>query len=323
MVTINLSQGLNLYFNMRLCLYICVVYFLSNTPRGVTSSLRDKWLLSHVFLHQNLPLCSQVALTPGYLTPCHVRSAEDEAALPCLVDKNCGNYDISPCKTFCNDGSFDKTCMPHSVSPTSMMCACSTQKSADYHGDDMTWSGWWSSLASPYTGLYRDMCDKTSGECLAKEYRLEQTYLAKHLDLQPSAFSASSVFRPPRHDPFYEYQVRADIKYAICTWAAENYPPGWVQFDLGRPHTITGVLVSKRCDMITEYLVSFTLTGSNDGSVWTTPGDAIYVNYNDNLNGTHWFDAPLPSKSLWRITVETVNIGYASARADLIGYVTD
>ena len=258
---------------MRLYSYIIHVYFLLNTSRSVTSSVRDEWLLSHVFLHQNLPVCSQVALQSGYLTPCHVRSAEDEAALPCLVDKNCGNYKIPPCKTFCNDGSFNKTCMPRSVSPDGILCACNTQKSADYHGDDMTWTGWWSSLDSPYTGLYREMCNTTSGECLGKEYRLEQTYLAKHLDLKPSAFSASSVHRAG----FDAYRVRADIRYNACTWAAAGYAPAWVQFDLGFPHSITGVLVSKRCDRIAEYLMSFTLTGSNDGSVWTTPGDAIYV----------------------------------------------
>ena len=308
---------------MRLCLYLITVYFLLHSPPCVTSSVRDdKWLLSHVFLHQNLPLCSQVALTPGYLTPCHVRSAEDEAALPCLVNKHCGDYIAPPLDISCSDGSLNKTCMPRSVSPNRMFCACSTQKSADYHGDDITWTGWWSSLASPYTGLYREMCDKTSGECLAKEYRLKQTYLAKHLDLQPSAFNASSVF----NTNYAPYKVRADIEYADrCAWVSaigNDFPP-WVQFDLGRPHRVVGVLVGKRCDQISQYLISFTLIGSNDGFVWTTPGEAIYVNYNDNLNGTHWFDAPLPFRRLWRITVGEMSSGSKpSARADLIGYIT-
>ena len=141
---------------MRLGLYFIAVYFLLSTPRRVTSSVRDdKWLLSHVFLHQNLPLSLQVALTSGYLTPCHVRSAEDEATLPCLVNKNCGKYVVSTMKISCSDGTLDKTCMPRFISPDRMLCACSTQKSAYYHGDDMTWTGWWSSLDSPYTGLYR------------------------------------------------------------------------------------------------------------------------------------------------------------------------
>ena len=305
---------------MRLCAYVIVIYFLLNTSRCVTSSLRDdKWLLSHVFLHQNLPLCSQVALTPGYLTPCHVKSAEDEAALPCLVNKHCGDYVVSPMKISCSDGTLNKTCIPRSVSPDRMLCACNTRKSADYHGGDMTWTGWWSSLASPYTGLYREMCDTTSGECLAKEYRLEQTYLAKHLDLQPSAFSASSVYSRN----YAAYKVRADIEYINCAWVSAIQTPSWVQFDLGRPWSIVGVLFGKRCDQIVHYMVSFTLTGSNDGSVWTTPGDAIYVNYNDILNGTHWFDAPLPSRRLWKITVEEWSVGYPLVRADLIGYVTE
>ena len=211
---------------MRLCVYVIAVYFLLNTSRCVTSSLRDdKWLLSHVFLHQNLPLCSQVALTPGYLIPCHVRSAEDRAALLCMVNKNCGNNTLSTSKTFCSpcDGSFNTTCMPQS--PDKMFCACSILKSADYHGDDMTWTGWWSSLASPYTGLYREMCDTTSGECLAKEYRLEQTYLAKHIDLQPSDFSASSEF----NSDFAAYKARADIEYmSACTWAAAGSSSPWI-----------------------------------------------------------------------------------------------
>ena len=159
---------------MRLCLYMIVVYFLFSTPRRVKSFVRDdKWLLSHVFLHQNLPLCSQVALTPGYLTPCHVRSAEDEAALPCLVNKHCGNYVGSPMKISCSDGTPNMTCMPRYVSPDRMLCACNTQKSADYHGDNMKWNNWSNYLASPYTGSYKKMCDKISGECLAKEYRLK------------------------------------------------------------------------------------------------------------------------------------------------------
>ena len=305
---------------MHVISFIISVYVLLNTAQYVTSSVRDdKWLLSHVLMHQNLPLCSHVALTPGYLTPCHVRSAEDEAALPCLVIKNCDNLVGSPLKISCRDDTLNKTCMPQSVSPDTMLCACSAQKSDDYHGDDMTWTGWWSSLASPYTGLYREKCDTTSGWCLGIEYKLEQTYLAKHLDLQPSAFSASSV-----HDAgFAAYKVRADIEYATCAWVSMFSTTSWVQFDLGRPHSIVGVLVSKRCDSPIQHLISFTLTGSNDGSVWTTPGDAIYVNYNDNMNGTHWFDDPLPSNRLWKITVQQASSGYKpSARADLIGYIT-
>ena len=125
---------------MRLCLYIIVAYYLLNTPWRVTSSVRDKkWLLSHVFLHQNLPLCSQVTLTPGYLTPCHVRSAEDEAALPCLLNKHCGNYVVSTMNISCSDGTLTKTCMPRSVSPERMLCAC-------LHGNQLitmetTWHG--------------------------------------------------------------------------------------------------------------------------------------------------------------------------------------
>ena len=306
---------------MRLCSVILSTYVILRTSLYVTSFVRDEvWLLRNVFMHQDLPLCSHVALTPGYLTPCHVRSAEDRAALSCVVNKNCGNNNLSISKTFCSpcDGSFNKTCIPQSVSPDRMFCACSILKSAEYRGDDMTWRGWWSSLASPYTGLYREMCDTTSGECLAKEYRLEQTYLAKHLDLQPSAFTASSVY----HHEHQAYKVRADIVYAVCAWASAVYSPSWVQFDLGRPHCVVGILFGKKCDRIDQYVVSFTLIGSNDGSVWTTPGDAIYVNYNDNLNGTHWFDAPLPPRSLWRITVQEWNVGVPTARADLIGYIT-
>ena len=150
------------------------VYFLFSTPRRVTSYVRDdKWLLSHVFLHQKLPLCSKVALTPGYLTPCHVRSAKDEAALPCLVNKHCSNYVGSPMIIPCSDGTLNRTCMPRYVSPDRMLCACNTQKSADYHGNKMTWTNKWATLASPYTGLYRKMCDKISGECLAKKYQLK------------------------------------------------------------------------------------------------------------------------------------------------------
>ena len=318
MGTIHFKSNTRILSNMRLHSHIIAVYFLLSTPQRVTSSMRDeKWLLSHVFLHQNLPLCSQVALTSGYLTPCHVKSAEDEAALPCLVNKHCGDYVAPPLDISCSDGTLNKTCMPRSVSPDRMLCACNTQKSADYHGDDMTWAGWWSSLASPYTGLYREMCDTTSGECLAKEYRLEQTYLAKHFDLQPSAFTASSELVG-----FDAFKVRLDIAYSPCTWSSTGVAPAWVQFDIGLPCHITGVIFGKRCDATAEFATSFTLTGSNDGSVWTTPGDATYINYNDNPNGTHWLDAPLPSMRLWRIMVEDVSTGYSAARADLIGYVT-
>ena len=310
-------------FIMRLCSSILTIYVILRKSLYVTSFLRDEvWLLRNVFMHQDLPLCSHVALTPGYLTPCHVKSAEDGTALSSMVNKNCGNNKLSISKTFCSpcDGSFDKTCMPQSVSPDRMFCACSILKSTDYNGDDMTWTGWWSSLASPYTGLYREMCDTTSGECLAKEYRLELTFLSKHLDLQPSAFSASSEF----NNDHAAYKVRADIKDIRCAWVSAVYSASWVQFDLGRPHVAIGVFFSKRCDKIKQYVVSFTLTGSNDGSVWTTPGDAIYVNYNDNLNGTHWFDAPLPSRRLWRITVVEERSGTRpSVWADLIGYITD
>ena len=48
----------------------------------------------------------------------------------------------------------------------------------------------------------------------------------------------------------------------------------------------------------------------------------MYVNYNDNLYGTYWFDAPLLSRRLWRITVEEWNVGAPTARADLIGYIS-
>ena len=321
MGTIHFNTNTRILSNMRLHSHIIAVYFLLSTPQRVTSSVRDdKWLLSHVFLHQNLPLCSQVALTSGYLTPCHVRSAEDEAALPCLVNKHCGDYVAPPLDISCSDGTLNKTCMPRSISPNMMFCACNAQKSADYHGDDMTWTGWWSSLASPYTGLYREMCDTTSGECLAKEYRLEQTYLAKHLDLQPSAFTASSVYA----SGYDAYKARADIEDPPCAWVSAVTSSSWVQFDLGSPYSVLGILVAKRCDSLAHYLVSFTLIGSDDGSAWTTPGDAIYVNYNDNQNGTHWFDAPLPSRRLWRITVVEKTSGYKpSAKADLIGYIKD
>ena len=127
--------------------------------------------------------------------------------------------------------------------------------------------------------------------------------------------SASSVYHPEHQ----AYKVRADIVYAVCAWAS----PSWVQFALGHPHSVVGILFGEKCDRIVQYVVSFTLIGSNDGSVWTTPGDAIYVNYNDNLNGTHWFDAPLPSRRLWRITVQEWNVSVPTARADLIGYITD
>ena len=119
--------GVDLYLK-RMTLPECAISLMIFiiTVHSVTSSVRDdKWLLSHVFQHQDLPLCSQVALIPGYLTPCHVRSAEDEAALPCLVNRNCGHYQGSHMKIPCSDGSFNKTCMPQYVSPDPMLCACS------------------------------------------------------------------------------------------------------------------------------------------------------------------------------------------------------
>ena len=288
------------------------------TVKLVTASVADeKWQLSHVFMHQDLPLCSQVALIPGYLTPCHVRSAEDEAALPCLVNRNCGQ--VSPVEISCSDGSFNKTCMPQYVSPDRMLCACSTHKSLEYHGESMNWTWWWSSLDTPYTGLYRELCDTISGECLAKEYRMGQTYLAKHLDLPQTAFSASSIYSIS----YYAWLVlpSASGPYG-CMWVAESYDPSeWVQFDLGKPYIIVGVFLRKSCMRDDFYLRSFTMVGSDDGSSWTS-GDLISVTYGE-VNATHWFDTPLPSRRLWRIYPVDYRPSYPKAKADLIGLLND
>lgn len=79
-----------------------------------------------------------------------------------------------------------------------------------------------------------------------------------------SAVTASSFFNNYLKPEF----ARLNANRGSCSWTPRGYHGEWIQIDLGKIMSVTGVATQGRCAW-PQWVTSYSLSHSTDGQSWT------------------------------------------------------
>ena len=319
-----------------LTVFILLVWFLQQSQAqcifpGPTTHPAVRDVLAKVILHQDYRRCSSVDTTYQRRI-CEIWDEADEISLrrmTCSTGKCSGVHCVTTGRSFrpCADGSFNKTCVPHD-NGEAYTCACQSAKHPDPCPRIYQWDSEWRDITSGRQGLFRQLCNQTTQQCVATEYLFGVAHLVKHIPLPDGSISASSEYGPNHSAK----RVRIDNYFSSsCGWAAApTDPTPYIQFDFPQNYVVIGILLRARCDPYSlgyQTVKKINIRYSLDNLVWNfiTPlivsveyGNTVtYTEYVDSF--THFFEEAVDGR-YWKITMlEYLGIINRGMKADLIG----
>ena len=288
------------------------------------------YILEKVILHQDYARCSSLDTTYQRRI-CEIWDEADEASLQrvaCSTGEGSGIGHGSTRRLFipCADGSFNRTCLPDEHFET-YICVCQSRKQSDPCPNIYQWDSEWRNIASGRQGLFRQLCDQNTQQCVATEYLLGVAHLVEYIPLPDDTISASS-----EQDHLHKAKrVRIDNYFDNpCVWQAYPTDPNpYIQFDLLQTYVVIGVLLRARCDIQyhAERTTKFNVQYSLDDATWSyiTPlgvytdygNTATYTEYTDSF--TYFFEEAISGR-YWRIIILEFD-ERKSMKADIIGKV--
>ena len=284
-------------------------------------------VLEKMILRQDHRRCSSLDTTYQRFI-CEIWDEADEISLTRMTCS--GECSGAPCvsthRSFmpCPDGSFNKTCIPHDDGKA-YTCACHTAKQPDPFPGIYQWDSEWRDITSGRQGLFRQLCNQITQQCVATEYLFGVAHLVKYIPLPDENIHASSEI-DSRHDA---RKVRIDNYFdPVCAWVGVS--TSYIQFDFTATYVVLGILIRARCDPSyhNQRVTKVNIQYSQDGAVWNyiTPLDVYpeygntvtYTQYNDSF--TYFFEEATIGRH-WRI-VALKYTAHPAMKADFIGKVS-
>ena len=313
---------------------LMVSFFQCSMAECILSNSQPHRIIRHVLekviLHQNYRRCNSVDTTYQRLI-CEIWDEADDRSLrrmTCSTGECSGAHCVTTGRSFrpCPDGSFNKTCLPHDDGEA-YTCACQSAIHPDPCPNIYQWDSEWRDITTGRQGLFRQLCDQTTQQCVATEYLFGVAHLVKHIPLPDGSISTSSEYdanHPPK-------RVRIDNYFDTpCGWAATNADPNpYIQFDFPQNYVVLGILIRARCDPPLDYqrVSRINIQHSQDSSEWKyiTPLD-VYPEYGNTVTYTEYVDSftyffeEAVDGRYWRIAIlEYVDPTGRGIKTDLIG----
>ena len=147
-------------------------------------------------------------------------------------------------------------------------------------------------MISGRQGLFRQLCDQNTQQCVATEYLFDTAHLVEYIPLPDGDIHASSEWNAA-HAP---KRVRIDNYFDDpCAWVTDYFDlDPYIQFDFPQTYAVIGVLIMARCTPPYDHqrATKVNIHYSPDSTTWqyTTPLD-VYPEYGNTVTYPQYEDS--------------------------------